>query len=65
MNKKHLGLACFSLIGIAVLVCGVAVLWDYSKRPGLPAHAQKNWPQQTGFERHSTFPTLVMFVHPH
>lgn len=65
MNKKHLGLAFFSLLCISIVVCGLAILWDYANKPGLPAHAPKSWPDKTSLGRHSTFSTLVMFANPH
>jgi hypothetical protein len=65
MNKQPLGLAFLSLLGIGLVICALAILWDNANKPGLPAHAQKNWPHKTSLQRHLDFSTLVMFVYPH
>lgn len=43
---------------------GLYVVWAYENRPGLAAHAPRQWPSQTALARAGDRPTLLFLAHP-
>lgn len=56
----------WGVVGVwAVLLAGgLAVLADYSSRPGVGGGAPHSWPESSGIPREPGAPVLVLFVHP-
>jgi len=49
----------------ACLAYGMALLLQHENEPGLVGATPVNWPSETGLERSSGRPTLLVFLHPH
>src|ERR1051325_7046654 len=43
---------------------GLWIVWAYENRPGLEAHAPRQWPAQTALVRAGDRPTLLFVAHP-
>lgn len=58
----------FSILGVTLwaIFVGIGFVWmtDYSTRPGIPANVSAKLPPNIFSESESTFPKLVLFIHP-
>ena len=63
MGKKLIRLCAFSLWALAV-ACGLWMVFNYEKSPGVVLAAPAQWPLQSPVKPASTGPTLLLFVHP-
>lgn len=53
------------IIWLCTIGVGVRLVLIYENSPGTVGETPKTWPRESGVQRSSDFPTLVMMVHPH
>jgi len=51
-------------VWIVAVVAGLSVLWSYENTPGAAAQAPAQWPVESGLQRATDGPTLILFAHP-
>ena len=57
-------LALLTTVWFALVIAGMAVLWNYQFTPGTPAGPPDRWPLDSELKPSKTLPTLVMVTPP-
>lgn len=63
-TSRRLAWAVVTVLWFAGVAAGFVRLWSYEGAPGASAAAPRTWPEDTGLERESDGPTLLVFLHP-
>ena len=63
-NRHRWWLWALTVFWITGVTSGLWVVWAYENRPGLDAHAPRQWPAHSALAAAGDRPTLVFLAHP-
>ena len=64
VGNKHFKTASFAVVWVIAIAIGTRALLSYENTPGHTGSVPSRWPADSGIERATDRPTLVMLVHP-
>jgi hypothetical protein len=63
-TRRRWWLWTLTILWLTGVSSGLWVVWAYENRPGLDAHAPRQWPAQSALAAATDRPTLVFVAHP-